>query len=221
VDSLQELTTPELVARARGGCRESFGILAERNAKGVYNFLLRRTRSHEDAEELCQESFLRAWRKLGLYHDGWRFSTWVFAIARSVAADRARAARVDATAADMDTSAASDDHARDLGQREEGENLWNLARSVLDEEQHSALWLYYAEDRSTAEIASILGRTSVSVRVMLFRARGVLGRHLEARQKRSDGSRGTLKTTPADARLVDTRLRDSNLLDSKKMGTMP
>jgi RNA polymerase sigma-70 factor (ECF subfamily) len=192
---LHDLTTVELVARARGGCRDSFGHLADRHAKGVYNFLLRRTRSHEDAEELCQESFLRAWRKLDTYKPDWRFSTWVYAIARSTAADRARAATVRTVEADLAVQAGPDDPAREIGAREENENLWQTARAVLGADQHTALWLYYAEERSMSEIGLILGRTPLAVRVLLFRARAALGRHLERRASRQREPHGTLTPT--------------------------
>jgi RNA polymerase sigma-70 factor (ECF subfamily) len=197
VDPLNDVSTQELVARARGGCRESFGLLAERNAKGVYNFLLRRTGSHDDAEELCQESFLRAWRKLSTYRDDWRFSTWVYAIARSIAADRTRLSKVRTSDEDVSSQPGPDDHAQDLVQREEGENLWHTARAVLDEDQHAALWLFYAQDRTTAEIGKILGRTPLAVRVLMFRARVALGRHLE----RQGGHRGSSQAT-----LMPTRM---------------
>lgn len=195
MDPLHDLTTDELVARARAGCRDSFGVLAEQNAKGVYNFLLRRTRSHEDAEELCQESLLRAWRKLGTYDEGWRFSTWLYVIARSVASDRARTATIRRSDSDLDAHAGHDDPTRELGAREENENLWNLARSVLDRDQHTALWLFYAEDRSAAEIGLILGRTPLAVRVLLFRARAALKRHLDQRESQRAGPRDRLGAT--------------------------
>lgn len=179
MDPLHDLATSELVARARRGCRESFGILAERHVKGVYNFLLTRAASHEDAEELCQESFLRAWRKLSTYDDAWSFSTWLYAVARSLAADRARASVIRTTDADLEAHAGSEDHARELGRRDEGENLWRTSRAVLDGDQHAALWLFYAEDRSATEIGAILGRTPLAVRMLLFRARSRLARHLE------------------------------------------
>jgi RNA polymerase sigma-70 factor (ECF subfamily) len=194
LEPLLELPTEVLVTRARGGCRDSFGVLAERYAKGVYNFLLQRTRSREDAEELCQESFLRAWRKLATYDGEWSFSTWVYAIARSLAADRARVRAVDATAEVLRDHAGPEDHARDLDRREESENLWLIARAVLDDDQHAALWLFYAEERSAAEIGAILGRTSIAVRLLMFRARSILGRHLEQREKREARAGRSLRT---------------------------
>jgi RNA polymerase sigma-70 factor (ECF subfamily) len=201
-----DLTTAELVARARAGGRDAFGELCERNSKGLYNFLLRRTRSRDDAEDLCQETFLRAWKKLGTYREDWSFSTWLYAVARSAAADRARAARVVTTDADVGAQPGREDHAHAIGTREEDENLWNTARAVLDEDQTAALWLFYAEDRSAAEIGAILGRTAISVRVMMFRARAKLGRHLERRRARSTGARAA---------------PPRNLMDTRRMETIP
>jgi RNA polymerase sigma-70 factor (ECF subfamily) len=192
LDPLHDLSTEALVARARRGCRDSFGVLAERHAKGVYNFLLQRTGSREDAEELCQESLLRAWRKFATYRADWSFSTWVYSIARSLSADRSRRLRVNAISQDLAQHAGAEDHAGELDQREESQNLWHMARAVLDADQHTALWLFYAEDRSGAEIGAILDRSPLAVRMLLFRARATLGRHLEQR-----GSPRGARTGPA------------------------
>jgi len=173
-----------LAARAQTGCRESFGLLVERHQKGLYNFLLQRVRSPDEAEDLTQESFVRAWRRLATYRDQWRFSTWLYAVARSAAADRARERRELSQAAHADPSFDPDPSA-DLSAREESQNLWALAREVLNEDQRSALWLFYGEERPAAEIGRVLGKSAVAVRVMLFRARGILAQHIERREQRS------------------------------------
>ena len=61
---------------------------------------------------------------------------------------------------------------------DEGRQLWALADRCLSEDQRSALWLRYAEDLGYGEIGKILGRPAVTVRVLLFRAREILGRQL-------------------------------------------
>jgi len=172
-----------LAARAQAGCRESFGLLVERHQKGLYNFLLQRVRSPEEAEDLTQDSFVRAWRRLSTYRDRWRFSTWLYAVARSAAADRARGRRELTQAGALEPSFDPDPSA-ELCAREENENLWRLARSVLSEDQRSALWLFYAEERSAAEIGRVLETSAIAVRVMLFRARRILAQHLERNGKR-------------------------------------
>ncbi len=139
-----------LAARAQAGCRESFGLLVERHQKGLYNFLLQRVRSADEAEDLTQESFVRAWRRLATYRDQWRFSTWLYAVARSAAADRARERRELSQSTHADPSF-DPDPAAALSAHEESQNLWGLARAVLNEDQRSALWLFYGEERPAAE----------------------------------------------------------------------
>ena len=182
-----------LAARAQAGCRESFGLLVERHQKGLYNFLLQRVRSPDDAEDLTQESFVRAWRRLATYRDQWRFSTWLYAVARSAAADAARARR-ERTQAEAPESGQDADPSAELAAREEGEQLWALAREVLSADQRSALWLFYAEERPAAEIGRVLGKSPIAVRVMLFRARGILARHLERRTERTGATRPSRPT---------------------------
>jgi RNA polymerase sigma-70 factor (ECF subfamily) len=177
-----------LAARAQAGCRESFGLLVERHQKGLYNFLLQRVRSPDEAEDLTQESFVRAWRRLSTYRDQWRFSTWLYAVARSAAADRGRERR-ELTQAEPPDPSFHPDPAAELSAREEGENLWRLAREVLSEDQRSALWLFYAEERSAAEIGRVLGKSAIAVRVMLFRARALLAQHLERNESKTGAAR--------------------------------
>jgi RNA polymerase sigma-70 factor (ECF subfamily) len=186
VDRPPTTDSEALAARAQAGCRESFGLLVERHQKGLYNFLLQRVRSPDDAEDLTQESFVRAWRRLSTYRDRWRFSTWLYAVARSAAADAARGRR-ERTQAELPEPSFDPDPAAELVAREEGQQLWRIAREALNEDQRSALWLCYAEERSAAEIGQVLGKSAIAVRVMLFRARAVLAQRLERTQTGAAG----------------------------------
>ena len=66
------------------------------------------------------------------------------------------------------------DPVEDFEARERGRNLWLLAREVLSTDQHTVMWLRYAEDLNIQEIATVMERNPVAVRVMLFRARELL-----------------------------------------------
>lgn len=174
-----------LVRRAQAGSAAAFGDLVARYESPLYNFLLRRTASAEDAEDVAQEAFVRAWQKIDSFDPRWRFSTWLFTLARRLAATRGRSAGSSIEAAsgreDLDRVAVQADPGGDLARSEERSTLWSIADRILESEARSALWLRYAEDLTVAEIGKVLGRSSVSVRVMLFRARAKLGRHLEPR----------------------------------------
>ena len=176
----------DLVRRARAGSSEAFQELVLRYESPLFNFLLRRTACAEDAEEIAQDAFVRAWRKLATYDERWTFSTWLFTLARRLAATRGRSPRSSprssiGNGAVLDDVPVHADPERDLARTEERANLWSIVDRVLDEDARSALWLRYAEDRTMAEIAAILGRSTVAVRVMLFRARVRLAEHLEPR----------------------------------------
>lgn len=169
-----------LVASAAAGRREAFAELVLRYEAPLQRFLRMRCGSAEDAEELAQESFLRAWKALASYDARWSFSTWLFTLARRLAASRRRSARPPAQGSEaLGRFGRREDPLRSMEALESGEKLWGLAERVLTPEQKSALWLRYAEDLDAAAIGKVLGRRAGAVRVLLFRARSALARHLE------------------------------------------
>lgn len=145
--------------------------------------------SEADAEDLTQDTFVRAWTKIGTYKPGMRFSTWLYTIGTNLAATRARVKRLPmsgellmepaiASAADGD------------GPDPTAVKLWQAADRVLPEDQRSAVWLRYAEDLGVEEISRVLGKSRVNIRVMLFRARRTLAAELvKIEQSGKDGGR--------------------------------
>ncbi len=182
-----------LVARASQGSRDAFAELVLRYQAPLYAFLVVRTASAEDAEELCQEAFVRAWQKLALYDSQWRFSTWLFTLARRLTASRYRRGRREESGHEALELASSERAGpeRIASGREEWANLWALAGRVLTPGQRSALWLRYAEDLAPDAIGAVLGKRTGTVRVILFRARERLLRALSEERpssKRSDST---------------------------------
>ncbi len=126
---------------------------------------------------------MRAWQRFEQYDPRWQFSTWLFTIAHRLAITHRRRHDV-ATSCDTREFATvdRDDPARLLADREQGGQLWETADRILTETQRTALWLRYAEDLSNTDIAAITGRSRVSVRVTLFRARETLAAHERLRR---------------------------------------
>ena len=81
------------------------------------------------------------------------------------------ASRPAAEAGPLEDLSSASDPAGEVDRRDEGFHAWALAARILRRDERSALWLRYAEDLAPVEIARILGRPGVSVRVLLFRAR--------------------------------------------------
>lgn len=177
--SLRSATPEELATRAQRGSLACYGELVTRFEGRLYNFLLRRTGSASEAEELAQEALVRAWERIASYDRRWRFSTWLFTIASRMAVSRHREltrgrSRAIAAMEARETYVAQGNEQHpgaSTEMKDEFAHVWRLAEATLNAEQLTGLWLRYAEDMSISDIATVLRRTQVGVRVMLFRAR--------------------------------------------------
>jgi RNA polymerase sigma-70 factor, ECF subfamily len=212
---LRTLSPEDLAARAAAGSTASFGELVRRFEVRLFNFLLRKMGSRADAEDLTQEAFVRAWERMKDYDQQWKFSTWLFTIASRLAVSHYRRRRPEVSSGELDRSdtplpvSADGDIEAD---RKLGAHLWALAATTLVEDQHEALWLRYAEDLSIPDIAQVMGKSHVSVRVCLFRARQTLA----ARLKDSEDSRK--RHTEADNDRLDSTAMGLSAIAS---GTRP
>ena len=161
----------QLACRAREGCADSFEQLMRRFQTPVLQFLRHRG-ALSDAEDLLQETFVRAYSNLHRYKQKWRFATWLFTIARRVSINHARRAR---PVADAETLQAAESKAPSpldkIVAEEDRRRLWDVAAHALSLEELTAVWLYYVEQMPTREIATVQERSWVSVKTMLFRAR--------------------------------------------------
>ncbi|MDO4583869.1 MAG: RNA polymerase sigma factor [Planctomycetia bacterium] len=165
----------ELVRQALSGDERGFEELLRRYQTVLHRFFLQR-HSHEEALDLLQETFLRAWQSLGRYQPQWAFSTWLFTIAYRQSVSHFRKKRGWFSQSFFQEPTMMEQIAAPLPEETdeesaEVENLWTLAKTILPEAQWSALWLFYAEEKSVREIAHILRRTETGVKTLLFRGR--------------------------------------------------
>ena len=197
----------ELACRAQAGSLSAFALLVERYQSGVFNFVFRRVGSAEDAEDLTQEAFVRAWERINRYSTKWRFSTWLYTIASRLAINhlrsRNRRQQVERNTenperhpeAEPTRPPSSLDDSPD-------DNIWNIAARLLPGDQYTILWLKYAEDLSTREIAHVMSKSHVSIRVTLFRARERLAKCLAPPDMASDEVPGVSPSQPTRTRQV-------------------
>ena len=173
--ALADLSAEDLASRAQRGDEACFEELARRLRAPLAAFLTRRLPSAADADDAVQETLLRAYRHLDHYDPSRRFATWLFAIGKNVAsnhraaqrrrADLERRGSAEAAGTAGPAAAAID---AIIGPSDE---IWRTAERVLGAEAYRALWLRYADEMSVRDVARALGRTVVSTKVMLFRAR--------------------------------------------------
>jgi RNA polymerase sigma-70 factor (ECF subfamily) len=163
------------VEAARGGDKGAFSRLVQAYQRPVYNLTYRMLGSSEEAEDAAQETFLRAYSRLGQYDPQMKFSTWVFSIANHHCIDRLRKRR--ATHISIDDNPVLENLVEATPQpehqaleREQGAELQTLI-SQLDPDYRTPLVLRYWEELSYEEIAQSMGVTVAAVKSRLFRAR--------------------------------------------------
>jgi len=186
-----ETSAESLAERSKAGCLDSFEQLVARYEAHVFNFLRRSTGNHHDAEDLTQETFVKAFRNLHRFNSSLSFAAWLFTIARRTGASHFRSARHFEELSDKEESV-QESPATALECKDEGNSIWRVVRT-LKPKQSEALWLRYAEGFSIAETARIMCTNQIHVKVLLHRARCNLSKIL-ARRGLASGNRTDLGT---------------------------
>jgi RNA polymerase sigma-70 factor (ECF subfamily) len=163
-----------LIRQTLAGHRDAFRLLVLRHQRGLFRFLSLLGCPPAVVEELSQETFLRAYRHLADFDERrGRFTTWLFTLARNLAANEAAKPRHRLEAA-CDTLAANPDGAPDpLARAESNERYTRLlaALSALPEGLRSALLLSQVEGLAIDDVASVQGCAVGTVKSRIFRAR--------------------------------------------------
>lgn len=170
-----QLDDAAAVARARQGDHDAFRVLVDRHSRSVYRLAFRMTGTPHDAEDVVQETFIRAYRQLSRFEARANVSTWLYRIAFNCAVDflRSRPRRESATEADvlerMAPSASGptmDDlvYAGEIGER------MQQALSDLSEKERAAFLMRHYHGCSIEEIGSTLGMKTNATKHSIFRA---------------------------------------------------
>lgn len=167
-----ECTTEDLSRLAREGSSDAFAILAAAHADRLMRYLMHKAPTVQDAEDLVQETMLRAFQNIHRYQPDRPFAAWLFTIATRLAISQYRRRK---TPSDIEGLSLADAKARDphdqAVRKEQRNSLWDLAEKTLSRDQFDSLWLKYAEDMPVSEIAAAIGKTQIHVKVLLHRAR--------------------------------------------------
>ncbi|MEM1449507.1 MAG: RNA polymerase sigma factor [Planctomycetota bacterium] len=186
-----------LVTRARSGDRAAFADLVRLNRGEVQRVALRLVGNHEDADDVAQETFVRAWSGLPLFRGDVRFGAWLLGITVHLARDHhRRRGRSPETEAAALLEAAGDQASRgpgEIGARREQMRLVEAAIAALPERLRTALVLRTLEGQGYDEIGRVTGVRPATVRTRLVEARRalrrLLGRHLEDGRDGDEGGR--------------------------------
>lgn len=174
--NLSHLDESECISRAQRGDVSAFSELVSRFQDRIYRFLVRLTRSQDDARDLTQETFLRAFQSLPRWAPDARFTTWLFRIARNLAFDLLRRhKRVEFVALEEDATIVDPTHGPDdVLQTAQRLRLLEAALLRLPAEHREILLLREIEDMTYDDIADVLGLNLGTVKSRIARARSAL-----------------------------------------------
>ena len=192
-------TDEELVAKSIGGDADSFNELVLRWERPIYALAYRTIGREEDARDVCQETFLRAFRGLSAFKGQAKFSSWLYRIALNLCRDwirRERRAPIAPTPEGVDVV----ELAAEQGPAESIEDLvarHDMSRAVakvmatLPDEQRTAIILKEYHGMTFQEIADLQGCPLSTVKTRLYQGLSVLRRHLQ-QQGKYDPARTTV-----------------------------
>jgi RNA polymerase sigma-70 factor (ECF subfamily) len=180
-------TDEELVARSQGGDMESFNQLVMRWERPIYALAYRTIGREEDARDVCQETFLRAFRALKGFKGQAKFSSWLYRIALNLCRDWLRRERrqpvvqapegVDLI--EMASAATPTETVEDLVARQEISAAVARVMALLPEEQRTAIILKEYHGLTFQEIADMLDCPLSTVKTRLYQGLSVLRRQLD------------------------------------------
>ncbi len=178
---LSPLRERQLIENAVRGCAKSAHTLVLAYQDRLHAFIWRMVRNNHDAEEICQEAFLRAFRSLDSYDASYRFSTWLFTIGYRLCLNMLRRRREYTGDVDFGTlpgSSGKETNVADaVANSEEAKRLKKTIWDSVDQltpQQRATVLLFYRESLSCQEIGEILEMPAATVKSHLHRARNRL-----------------------------------------------
>lgn len=171
--SSTDVEVADLVRRAIVGDASAFGALYDRYLERVYRYVYYRVGSVEEAEDLSEEIFLKAWEAIGRYREqGVPFSAWLMRLAHNHVIDHFRTRRPTAPLAD--TLPARTPDPEQAAERRLAAQAVLRAMQDLTSEQQQVLILRFIEELDHSEIAAIMGKNEGAVRALQFRGLSAL-----------------------------------------------
>lgn len=170
------LNDNELISQVLGGDQQAYAVLIDRYKSYVFTLTLRFTKNREDAEEVSQDIFIKAYRALADFRGASKFSTWLYTIVNTTCITFLRKKRLETHSLDNEKVfevADSLDSGFRANQIEQKSRIAmvNQAIGLLSTDDAEIITLFYKGEQTLDEIAKVLGIESNAVKVRLHRAR--------------------------------------------------
>ena len=178
------LNDNEIIRLVLGGDHQAYAEIVNRYKDYVFTLVLRIVRNREDAEEIAQDVFVKAYRYLADFKGNSKFTTWLYTIVNNTSISFLRKKRPEVLSMDNEkvyAVAENQDSGMQANQVEQKSkvNMVNRAIALLSPDDAEIITLFYKGEQSLEEIAGILGVEQNTAKVRLHRARTRLKEKME------------------------------------------
>jgi RNA polymerase sigma factor (sigma-70 family) len=157
------------------GNNNSFSYIVDRHKTKAFNLAFRICGNHEEAEELAQDSFLKAFRSLKTFKMKSSFATWLYRIVYNTSISHVRIKKKGILSLEDFPADATDfigtNTSEEKAEQDYRNSLVSFALQKINEEERGLISLYYYEEMTSDEISEVTGMSKSNIKVKLFRAR--------------------------------------------------
>jgi RNA polymerase sigma-70 factor (ECF subfamily) len=180
----QKLTDLELIQNILAGETAQYALLVKRHQRFVFTLALRFSKNREDAEEIAQDCFVKAYKALGAFKQTSKFSTWLYTITYTTAMTFLRKKRLDTDSIhNEETFLQLENHTSNFNandyEKQDSHTFLNQAISQLLPDDATIITLFYKGEQSLEEIGETLHMEANTIKVKLHRARQRLKEKLQ------------------------------------------
>jgi len=166
----------EVIGRVLKGDQSAFALLVEKYQNYIFTLVLRFIENREDAEEIAQDVFVKAYRSLADFRGDSKFSTWLFTITRTTCLSFLRKKKLDTQSLDNERTGLQIENREsgfnaNLVEQKSRHAMLNRAIAMLSPDDAQVLNLFYKGDQTLEEIGKIMRLDANTVKVKLHRAR--------------------------------------------------
>ncbi len=186
----KQVPDEQLITRALTGDQKAYELLLVRHRKAIFHVVTKIVRNKEEAQDLVQETFMKAFNALASYRSEYKFSTWLYKIAANCAIDFVRKKRIEALSLDrpietkdgqveIELPDSTWDPEKDLVRKQKLRSIDEAIESLPDKYREVIVYRH-KDDKSYEEIAGILKTPVGTVKARIFRARELLKKKLKS-----------------------------------------
>jgi len=153
----------------------AFSFLVDNYKNMVFSLAFKMTKSREEAEEVSQDTFIKAYKNLSKFNGDSKFSTWLYRIAYHTSLDAIKRNKKTTNTIDINevtfNQIKSVEHILEGIERKERAELMDACLQRLSNEERSIIWMFYYDELSLKEIIEVTGLHEANIKVKLHRAR--------------------------------------------------